>query len=246
MLLCAVSSFLFTTGTAWNMTGSEYNASIHLQVTLFCIVWFLLSCRFLLPSPLVLPITTGNAWNMTASEYNASIYLQVTLRCIVCLLLCFCFLLSPPLVVLPITTGNVWNMTASEYNAAIHLQVTLRCIVWLLLRFCFFLPPPHVVLPFTTVIQEPGMPYLHGFISHEWGWLCVNCSNNCIYICHQSTVHTYVYTYIRTYVLIYRWNCVWEDLNSHLLCTDGHHALLSVLCVQGLLLRALHYEGERV
>ena len=33
----------------WNMTGSEYNASIHLQVTMHCIVWLLFSCRFLLP-----------------------------------------------------------------------------------------------------------------------------------------------------------------------------------------------------
>ena len=83
-----------TTGNPWNMTVGEYNASIHLQATLCCIVWLLLSCRFLLPPPhVVLPFKTGNVWNMAVCEYNAPIHLQVTLHCIVWLLLSCHFLL---------------------------------------------------------------------------------------------------------------------------------------------------------
>ena len=107
--------FLFTTGNAWNMTGSMYNVSIHLQVTFRYIVWLLLSYRLLVPPPhVVLPFTTGNAWNMTVCEYNACIHLQVALRCFVWLLLSCCVLLPPPYVVLRFITGNSWNMTASE------------------------------------------------------------------------------------------------------------------------------------
>ena len=83
-------------GNAWNTTGSEYNTSFQLQVTLHCIVWLLLSYHFLLlPPHVVLPFTTGNAWNMTGSEYNASIHLQVTLHCIMWLLLSCHFPLPP-------------------------------------------------------------------------------------------------------------------------------------------------------
>ena len=57
-------------------------------------------------------------------------------------------------------------------------------------------------------------------------------------------VHTYICIYVYTYIGIEVELCV-RTLSSHLLCTDGHHASLSVLCVQGMLLRTLHYEGER-
>ena len=110
----------FTTGNAWNMTGSEYNASIHLQVALRCIVWLILSYRFLLPPPhVVLPFTTGNAWNMTACGYNASIHMQVTLCCIVWLLLSCRFLLPPPEEEL--ISVKLWSeefTSSSSYNAA--------------------------------------------------------------------------------------------------------------------------------
>ena len=77
------------------MTASEYNASIHLQVTLRCIAWLLLSCCVLLPLPhVVLPLTTGFALNMTVGEYNASIHLEViTFQCVVVVKLRFS---SPP------------------------------------------------------------------------------------------------------------------------------------------------------
>ena len=88
------------------MTESEYNASIHLQVTLHCIVWLLLNCRFLLPPPhVVLSFTIGNAWNMTGSEYIASIHLQVTLRCIVWLFFSYHFLLCPLMLFFPSQLG---------------------------------------------------------------------------------------------------------------------------------------------
>ena len=142
---------LFATGNAWNMTGSEYNAFIHLQVTLHFIVWLLWKCRFLLSPPhVVLPFTTGNAWNMTASEYKASIHLQVTLCCIVWLLLTCHFLLPPPSCCCPL---HNWECMKHDrlWVKCIHSSArdtVLHCVV--AIKLPFLLPPPHVVLPFTT------------------------------------------------------------------------------------------------
>ena len=40
LLLPTLCLLLFTTGNSWNMTGGEYNAFLHLQVTLWWIVYF--------------------------------------------------------------------------------------------------------------------------------------------------------------------------------------------------------------
>ena len=96
------------------MTASEYNASIHLQATLHCIVWLFFSCRFLLPPPhVVLPFTTVNAWNMTGCEYDTPLWLLMSCSTpydstypirVLCFLLMTndCFLLPPLLSLLEV------------------------------------------------------------------------------------------------------------------------------------------------
>ena len=86
----------FTTGNEWNMIESEYNASIHLQVTLCCIVWLLLSCRFLLP-PLMLffPSQLGihGTWQGVSIMHLFTLS-DIALHCVVVIELPFS---SPPL-----------------------------------------------------------------------------------------------------------------------------------------------------